>query len=68
MLNINKMATSETVYLNGPSLASATAVFTDAALTTYAPEGFYSDGAIVRQFIDSVLLPQQTCPDCGGPS
>ena len=58
------MATSSTYYLNAPSLASATAVFLDDALTTCAPDGFYSDGVIAREQVDCVLLPQQTCPSC----
>jgi hypothetical protein len=59
------MAVSSTYYLNGPSLGSATAVFTNAALTVCAPNGFYSDGVIVRELVGCVLLPQQTCPSCG---
>ena len=43
------MATSGTYYLDGPSLASATAVYTDAALTTKASDGFYSNETIVRE-------------------
>jgi hypothetical protein len=58
------MATSSTYYLNAPSLGSATAVFTNAALTVCAPNGFYSDGIISRELVDCVLLPQQTCPSC----
>lgn len=59
------MALSSTYYLNGPSLGSATAVFTDVALTICAADGFYSDGVIVRELVECVLLPQQTCPSCG---
>lgn len=59
------MAVSSTYYLNGPSLGSATAVFTNAALTVCAANGFYSDGVIVRELVGCVLLPQQTCPSCG---
>jgi len=62
------MATSSTYYLNAPSLGSATAVFTDAALTVCAPNGFYSDGVIVRELVAGcVLLPQQTCTACPVP-
>lgn len=61
------MATSSTYYINAPSLASATAVFTDAAMTTCAPDGFYSDGLIAREMVGCVLLPQQTCPSCVEP-
>lgn len=61
------MATSSTFYLNGASLGSATAAFTDSNLTSCAPNGFYSDGVIVREQVDCVLLPQQTCPSCAVP-
>jgi len=55
------MAISSTYYINAPSLGSATAIFTNAALTTLAPNGFYSDGVISRQQVSGVLLPQQDC-------
>lgn len=58
------MAISSTYYLNGPSLGSATAVFTNAALTVCAANGFYSDGVIVREQVSCVLVPQQTCLSC----
>lgn len=58
------MATSSTFYLNGPSLGSSTAVFTDSNLSICAIDGFYSDGIIARQQVGCVLLPQQTCPSC----
>lgn len=58
------MAISSTYYLNGPSLGSATAVFTDPDLTLCAPDGFYFDGTIVREQVSCVLLPQQNCPAC----
>ena len=52
-------------YLNGPSLASATAVFTDANLTICAPDGYYSDGTIARQQVGCHLLAPEICPSCG---
>jgi len=58
------MPTSQPYYLNGPSLGSATSIFLDVDLTTCAPDGYYSDGVIVRQQVSCVLLPQQTCPSC----
>ncbi len=61
------MATSASYYLNAPSLGSATTVFMNADLTVAAPDGFYSDGTIVREQVGSVLLPQQTCPSCATP-
>ena len=59
------MATSSTFYLDAPSLGSATAIYTDASLTTCAPDGYYSDGIISRQLVSCSLLPQVTCPSCG---
>lgn len=60
------MASSSTFFLNGPSLASATAVFLDSNLTVCAPDEFYSDGLIARQQVNCILLPQQNCPSCPG--
>jgi hypothetical protein len=42
-------------------------VFTNAALSVCAADGFYSDGVIVREQVGCVLLPQQTCPACATP-
>lgn len=59
------MSISSIYFLNGPSLGSSTAVFTDQALSILASDGFYSDGVISREQVGGVLLPQQTCPTCG---
>lgn len=51
-------------YLDG-DFNVATSVWTDDTLTTFAEDGFYSLGGIVRELtIDGVLLPQQTCAPC----
>ena len=53
-------------YLNGPTLASATNVYTDAALTTPAPLGFYSQGGLYREVINASgeLGPVNACQSC----
>jgi hypothetical protein len=61
------MATSGTFYLDAPSLSTATVVYSNAALTTVAANGFYSDGSIVRQQSSGVLLPPVICPSCSTP-
>ena len=62
------MATSGTYYLNAPSLVSATSVYTDAALTTVAPDGFYSDGANVRELVSGVFTNVfDSCSGCPAP-
>lgn len=53
-------------FLNGPSFSTATSVFLDSALSNCAPDGYYTDGLIVRQQIGCVLLPAETCPSCAG--
>jgi len=58
------MPIQQPFYINGPSLASATAVFLDAALTICAPDGFYSDASVVREQVGCILLPENTCPTC----
>lgn len=54
-----------TYYLDGPSLALATAVYTDAALTICASDGVYSDGNITRVQTGCVLGSAKFCPSCG---
>lgn len=51
-------------YLNA-SFENSTSIFTDANMTTFAPNGFYSFGGIVRELVDGVLLPAQACGTCG---
>tara|TARA_R110002020_G_scaffold119205_11_gene272124 strand:+ start:108 stop:1109 length:1002 start_codon:yes stop_codon:yes gene_type:complete len=53
-----------TFYINAPSLASATAVYSNATLTVLAADGYYSDGAIVRRQLSGVLLAPESCPQC----
>lgn len=61
------MATQATYYVDAPSLGSATVIYTDVNLTTVAPDGFYSDGTIVREQVSGALLPQTSCPSCATP-
>ncbi len=60
------MATHSTFYLNAPTLAAATAIYTNSTMTTYAPDGYYSNGVIVRQYVSHVLGAATTCPTCPG--
>ena len=48
------MATFDTFYINGENLSNATAVFTDAAMTTLAVTGVYSDGDVIRNQVGSL--------------
>jgi hypothetical protein len=50
-------------YLNA-DFENATSIFTNANMTTYASNGFYSYEGIVRQLVDGVLLPSQICETC----
>jgi len=61
------MATSGTFYLDAPSLSDATVIYSDAALTTVAADGFYSNGSIVREQVSGVLLPSVICTECTTP-
>jgi len=65
--NQYNMATSGTFYLDAPSLSTATVIYSNAALTVVAPNGYYSDGSISRQQLAGVLLPPVTCPVCAVP-
>ena len=72
-VNFVIMGAAAVFYIDGPSFEEATTVFSDAALTTCAPNGFYQIGGIVREQVDCVaglggrLLPQTACPSCGSP-
>lgn len=59
------MAYTDSFYLNGPTLSTATCIFTDAAMTNCANNGYYSDGTTVRELVNCVLLPEQKCSQCG---
>jgi hypothetical protein len=51
-------------YIDGASFSNSTSVYTDAALTVCAADGFYSDGIISRELVGCILLPAQVCPSC----
>ena len=50
-------------YLNA-SFETATCIFYDINLSYIADNGFYSQGGIVRELVDGVLLPVQACSSC----
>jgi len=54
-------------YLDGPTLAQSTAVYTNPELTNCAPDGLYSDNSITRYQSGCVLGPAKFCPSCGIP-
>jgi len=54
-------------YLNS-SFSSATSIFTDDTLSTFAANGFYSFDGIVRELVDGLLLPAQVCAPCAVPA
>ena len=56
--------TSNTYYLNGPTLDKATAVYTSSALTTKAADGWYSTGGVYRKQISGVLEIPVLCSAC----
>jgi len=50
-----------TYYFDTPTFASATSVYSNPNLTTFAPDDFYSDNVIVRQQVNGVLFPGVAC-------
>lgn len=58
------MPTTSTYYLDAETLEAATAVYTDAALTTKATDGWYKEGFVVREQSSGALLPNSDCPQC----
>lgn len=55
------MAISSTYYIDTADFSTATAVWTDTALTVKAPDGYYSFGGNYRQQFSGLLLPIQSC-------
>jgi hypothetical protein len=53
-----------TYYIDGSDFSSATAVYTDAALTTLAADGYYQSCGLYRQQSSGVLGVIITCPYC----
>lgn len=58
---------SGTFYIDGATLATATSVYVDAALTIFAADNFYSDGTIVREQVGGRLVSFIMCPACTVP-
>ena len=58
------MAVFGTYYIDAATFATASGVYTDAALTTGAPDGYYSDGIIYRLQTGGVLARSILCPTC----
>ena len=62
------MAALGNYFLDAPTLSGATAVFSDITLTTPSPDGYYSDGSVVRQQLGGLLLAgSPDCPSCAFP-
>lgn len=53
-----------TYYLDGTTLSNSTTIYSDAAMTTAAADGYYSDGIISRQAVGGVLYAPTTCLEC----
>lgn len=54
-------------FLDGTDLNNSTAVYDEASLTTKASDGYYSNGTIVREQVNGLLLPAASCPACVDP-
>ena len=56
--------TSGTYYLDAPTLADATAVYTSAAMTTKATDGWYAESGFYRKQTSGVLEITKLCSAC----
>jgi hypothetical protein len=59
------MPTPTTYYIDAATFDTATAVYTDAALTTKAADGYYQNCGVYRQQTSGILGPVIVCPLCG---
>ena len=53
-----------TYFFDGASFSSATAIYLTSALTTPAPDGYYSQGGVYRLQGGGLLGPVVSCPAC----
>lgn len=53
-----------TYYIDTNSFATATSIWTNANLTTKAPNGFYQKDGVYRQMSGGELLAPLSCPEC----
>ena len=60
-LNVCCLGVAGTYYLNSSTFATATAIYTDAALTLLATDGYYRETTQSRQLSGGVLLPAVAC-------
>ena len=58
------MASIGTYCFDGTSFSQASSLYTDATLSTLAPDGYYSQGQVVRRQLSGVLLNAQACTAC----
>jgi len=58
------MASIGTYCFDGTSFSQASSLYTDATLSTLAPDGYYSQGQVVRRQLSGVLLNAQSCTSC----
>ena len=58
------MAALGTYCFDGLNFSQASALYTDSTLTTLSPDGWYSQGNIIRQQLNGVLLNAQPCGTC----
>tara|TARA_R110000744_G_scaffold14874_5_gene41989 strand:- start:6086 stop:7474 length:1389 start_codon:yes stop_codon:yes gene_type:complete len=58
------MPTYGQYYFDGLNFSTCVSVYTDSALTLIAPDGWYSQGSIVREMLNSILLAASPCPEC----
>jgi hypothetical protein len=61
------MALLGNYFIDSPTLAGATTVFTNSAMVTPAADGWYSDGTTVREQVAGILGIIQVCPSCSFP-
>lgn len=58
------MPSTNTYYLDGPSLDLSTAVYSTSALDTAAPDGLYSDGNVTVRQNGGVIVTIYNCGEC----
>jgi len=58
------MATTTSIFLDAPTLSLSIGVYSDIALLTPAPDGWYSDSIVTRRQVSGVLAAAVPCATC----
>lgn len=66
-VTLKTMPSQAPFFLDAPTLQQATSAYLNNGLTEKAPDGYYSDGTIIRKLKDGKFITVETIPPCNPP-